>query len=59
MLQPSLIDTIGDSIDAEAILLQHRKIQRAIRLQRPAAAERAMVAHLQYLRELVRSLEDG
>ena len=53
MLQPSLIDTIGDSIDGEAILRQHRAIQRAIRLRRPAAAQRAMRLHLDYLRELV------
>ena len=42
VLQPSLIDTIGASIDGEAILDQHRAIQRAIRLRQPAAAQRAM-----------------
>ena len=57
MLQPSLIDTIGDSIDGEAILDQHRAIQRAIRLRQPAAAQRAMRRHLDYLSELVRSLD--
>jgi GntR family transcriptional regulator, transcriptional repressor for pyruvate dehydrogenase complex len=56
VLQPSLIDTIGDSIDGDAILQQHRVIQRAIRLRRPAAAQRAMRLHLDYLRELVSSL---
>ena len=59
VLQPSLIDTIGGAIDGQAILLQHRRIQRAIRLRQPAAAQRAMRAHLEYLRELVRSLDDG
>jgi GntR family transcriptional repressor for pyruvate dehydrogenase complex len=59
VLQPSLIDTIGDSIDGETILLQHRKIQRAIRLRQPAAAERAMRRHLEYLRDLVKALENG
>ena len=59
VLQPSLIDTIGGSIDAEAILLQHARIRRAIRLHQPAAAQRAMTAHLQYLREVVRSLESS
>jgi DNA-binding FadR family transcriptional regulator len=59
VLQPSLIDTIGGSIDGDAILLQHGRIQRAIRLRQPAAAQRAMAAHLQYLREIVRSLDDG
>jgi DNA-binding FadR family transcriptional regulator len=56
VLQPSLIDTIGGSIDGESILRQHGEIQRAIRLRRPAAAERAMQKHLEYLRELVRAL---
>ncbi len=53
VLQPSLIDTIGASIDGDAILQQHREIQRAIRLRQSAAAERAMRRHLAYLRELV------
>jgi DNA-binding FadR family transcriptional regulator len=53
VLQPSLIDTIGDAIDGDAILAQHRAIQRAVRLRRPAAAQRAMRLHLDYLRELV------
>lgn len=57
VLQPSLIDTIGGSIDGTAILDQHREIQRAIRLGQPAAAERAMRHHLDYLRELVRSFD--
>ncbi len=57
VLQPRLIDTIGASIDGEAILHQHREILRAIRLRRPAAAERAMRRHLEYLRELVDPLD--
>jgi len=57
VLQPSLIDTIGGSIDGAAILDQHRVIQRAIRLRQPAAAQRAMRRHLDYLRELVSSLD--
>ena len=56
VLQPSLIDTIGESIDGDAILRQHGEIQRAIRLRRPAGAERAMRRHLEYLRELVSAL---
>jgi len=59
VLQPSLIDAIGDSIDGEAILRQHGEIQRAIRLRRPVGAERAMRRHLEYLRELVGALEKG
>jgi DNA-binding FadR family transcriptional regulator len=57
VLQPSLIDTIGASIDGNAILDQHRVIQRAIRLHQPAAAQRAMRRHLDYLRELVSELD--
>jgi GntR family transcriptional regulator, transcriptional repressor for pyruvate dehydrogenase complex len=57
VLQPSLIDTIGGSIDGDAILHQHRVIQRAIRLRQPAAAQRAMRRHLEYLRELVDALD--
>jgi DNA-binding FadR family transcriptional regulator len=57
VLQPSLIDSIGDSMDAEAILSQHREIQRAIRLHRRAAAERAMRRHLEYLVDLVHSFD--
>jgi DNA-binding FadR family transcriptional regulator len=57
VLQPSLIDTIGASIDGDAILDQHRVIHRAIRLHQPAAAQRAMRRHLDYLRELVGALD--
>jgi DNA-binding FadR family transcriptional regulator len=59
VLQPSLIDTIGDSIDGAAILRQHGEIERAIRLRQPAAAQRAMRRHLEYLRELVDALNEG
>jgi GntR family transcriptional repressor for pyruvate dehydrogenase complex len=59
VLQPSLIDTIGASIDGDAILRQHGEIERAIRLRQPAAAQRAMRRHLEYLRELVDALNAG
>ena len=59
MLQPSLIDRVGASIDGAAILEQHRAIQRAIRLRQPAAAQRAMRRHLDYMRELAGSLDPG
>ena len=59
VLQPSLIDTIGDSIDGDAILRQHAEIERAIRRRQPAAAQRAMRRHLEYLRELVDELNEG
>jgi GntR family transcriptional regulator, transcriptional repressor for pyruvate dehydrogenase complex len=57
VLQPSLIDTLGDTIDDKAILDQHRAIMREIGKRKPAAAEEAMRRHLGYLRELVRALE--
>ena len=52
-LQPSLIETIGASIDGAAILRQHGEIERAVRLRQRAAAERAMRRHSEYLRELI------
>lgn len=59
VLQPSLIDTVGDSIDAEAILGQHREIMRAIEDRRPLEAQHAMGRHLEYLRDVVRAFEAG
>jgi DNA-binding FadR family transcriptional regulator len=56
VLQPSLIDTLGDAIDGDAILDQHRAIVRAIESKRPDPAGQAMRRHLEYLRELVRAL---
>ena len=58
VLDPRIVEAIGDTIDADKILEQHREIVRAIRRGQPAAAERAMERHLQYLRELVRALEE-
>jgi DNA-binding FadR family transcriptional regulator len=58
VLQPSLIEKIGDAIDGDLILSQHREILRAVRRGQPAGAERAMERHLEYLRELVRRFED-
>src|SRR3954471_2161146 len=53
VLQPNLIVHISGRVDGEAILRQHRDIQRAVRRRQPAAAERAMTAHIEYLKELV------
>jgi GntR family transcriptional repressor for pyruvate dehydrogenase complex len=58
VLDPSLVASIGDAVDPEQLLEQHREILRAIRRHQPAGAERAMSRHLRYLRELVRRLED-
>jgi GntR family transcriptional regulator, transcriptional repressor for pyruvate dehydrogenase complex len=52
VLQPLLIEAIGDAIDGDAILRQHRDILRAIRRRQPPAAQRAMRRHLEYVLEL-------
>jgi GntR family transcriptional repressor for pyruvate dehydrogenase complex len=57
VLQPSLVDALGEQIDGDAILRQHRAIMRAVARRRPAAAEEAMRRHLEYLRALVRTLD--
>ena len=49
VLQPSLIEKIGDAIDGELIIGQHREILRAIRRGQPVGASRAMGRHLEYL----------
>lgn len=58
VLDPSLLAAIGDAIDGELVLEQHREILRAVRRGQAAGAERAMRRHLEYLRGLVRKLED-
>ena len=57
VLQPSLIEAIGDRIEADAIIRQHREILRTIRRGQSAGAERAMRRHLEYLLDLVRMFE--
>lgn len=57
VLQPSLVDALGDAIDGGAILDQHRAIMRAIDRRRPLEAEEAMRRHLEYLSELLAALE--
>lgn len=58
VLDPMLVAAIGDAVDGEKMLDQHREILRAIRRGQPAGAERAMRRHLEYLRGLVRALEE-
>lgn len=55
VLQPLLVARVGETIDGDAILRQHRAISRAIRRGQPAAAQRAMRRHLEYVLE--RTLE--
>jgi DNA-binding FadR family transcriptional regulator len=59
VLQPQLIDSIGPKVDAEEILRQHRDIHRAVRRKQPAGAERAMRAHIAYLKQVLGALERG
>ncbi|MDA0182337.1 FadR family transcriptional regulator [Solirubrobacter phytolaccae] len=54
VLQPRLIEEIGAITDADEILRQHRDIQRAVRRKQPAAAEKAMRAHIEYLMRIQR-----
>ena len=58
ILQPNLIAHISIAVEGEQILRQHREIQRAVRRRQPAAAERAMRAHIEYLQTVLRSLEE-
>jgi GntR family transcriptional regulator, transcriptional repressor for pyruvate dehydrogenase complex len=53
VLQPNLIAHISARVEGEEILRQHRDIQRAVRRRQPAAAERAMRAHIEHLAALV------
>jgi DNA-binding FadR family transcriptional regulator len=56
VLQPNLIVHISSRVDGEVILRQHQDIQRAVRRHQEAAAERAMAAHIQYLKEALGEL---
>ena len=59
VLQPHLADEIAPRAEKVLILEQHRAILRAIRRGQPAAAEKAMRAHIAYLREVVAQLGPG
>src|SRR4051794_23365212 len=52
VLQPQLIADISDRVDGAAILRQHADIQRAVKRRQSAAAEKAMRAHILYLRDI-------
>src|SRR4051794_16353104 len=53
VLQPNLIRYISGHVDGPTVLRQHQDIQRAVKRGQPAAAERAMRAHIEYLKDLV------
>ena len=57
VLQPTLVVTISNRVDAEAILAQHRAILRAVRRRQRLAAERAMQAHIEYLVQILQADE--
>jgi DNA-binding FadR family transcriptional regulator len=57
VLQPSLISHISATVDAEAVLEQHRAILRAVRRRQRGAAERAMHAHIMYLTGLLDEID--
>src|SRR3954449_3990033 len=53
VLQPNLIRFISGHVDGPAVLPQHRNVQRAVKRRQPASAERAMRAHIEYLKQLL------
>jgi GntR family transcriptional repressor for pyruvate dehydrogenase complex len=57
ILQPNLVAHISIAVEGEEILRQHREIQRAVRRRQPAAAERAMHAHIEYLQLVLREVD--
>jgi len=56
VLQPSVVVMLRDAYDGDLILEQHGKIMAAVVRNRPQAAQRAMRAHLGYVRSLVGDL---
>jgi len=57
VLQPSLVAYMGPALQGDDILDQHRRILRAIRRGQPAAAQRAMLQHIEHVRRVVRKLD--
>src|SRR3954452_4916904 len=57
VLQPSLVAYMGPALEADDILDQHRRILRAVRRGQPAAAQRAMLQHIEHIRRVVRKLD--
>jgi GntR family transcriptional repressor for pyruvate dehydrogenase complex len=59
VLQPSLIAHLGGALDVELIISQHQAIMRAIRRHQRTAAERAMRQHIEYMMDVLRSVDAG
>jgi GntR family transcriptional repressor for pyruvate dehydrogenase complex len=57
VLQPSLIDHIGDALDGDEIISQHEHILRTIRRHQPRAAQRAMHDHIAAVEAVLRSVD--
>src|SRR3954451_3882332 len=57
VLQPRLVERIAEHVEGKHILKQHRDILRAVRRNQPAAAERAMRAHIAYLQRTLQRVE--
>jgi GntR family transcriptional regulator, transcriptional repressor for pyruvate dehydrogenase complex len=57
VLQPSLIDHLGQEIDGDLIISQHQTIVRAIRRHQRSAAERAMRKHIEYMGVVLRTVD--
>lgn len=57
VLQPSLVMHIADALDPTDVLDQHRVIVRAIKRRQPAAARRAMQAHLVFLLDVLAGVD--
>jgi GntR family transcriptional regulator, transcriptional repressor for pyruvate dehydrogenase complex len=57
VLQPSLVAYVAHALDAEQILAQHRAILRAIKRHQRMAAERAMRQHIEYMQQVLRSVD--
>ena len=57
VLQPSLIAHVGHALDSEQIISQHRAIVRAIRRHQRTAAERAMRHHIEYMQQVLQSVD--
>jgi GntR family transcriptional regulator, transcriptional repressor for pyruvate dehydrogenase complex len=57
VLQPSLIEHLAGAIDGGQVIRQHEAIMRAVRRHQRKAAERAMRLHIEYMSDLLRSVD--
>lgn len=57
VLQPSLVAHIGTRMESDLIIAQHWTIVRAVRRGSPAAAEKAMRAHLAYVEDVLAAVD--